>query len=269
MPLPKLNDPLFLEKQYKDSSNLGARINLHQRFSINPNSWHPWVFDHFDLPPRSRILELGCGPGTLWLENLGRIPAGWEIVLSDFSAGMLEETRRNLEKQRTFQFNIIDAQSIPCESKSFDAVIANHMLYHVPDRLAALAEIRRVLKPAGHFYASTAGDQHLVEIADLIGKFDPGLISWGMKAANSFTLENGMGQLSQGFAKTKLYRYENALEVTEVDPLVDYILSGRAHILMERQAAFKEFVARAMESRGGVFHITIDSGLFVSVPKGE
>ena len=269
MPLPKLNDRQFLEKQYKDSSNLDARITLHQRFSVNPNGWHPWVFDHFDLPPRCRILELGCGPGSLWLENLDRIPTGWEITLTDFSAGMLEEARRNLEKQRTFQFKVIDAQSIPFEGGSFDAVIANHMLYHVPDRLAALKEIRRVLKPTGHFYATTAGNQHLVEIANLIGKFDPELTSWGMEATSSFTLENGKAQLSQGFAKTRVYRYENALEVTEVDPLVDYILSGRAHILTRRRAAFREFIARTMESRGGSFHITIDSGLFVSVPKGD
>ncbi len=141
---------------------------------------------------------------------------------------MLEETRRNLEKQRSFRFKVIDAQSIPFRDGYFDAVIANHMLYHVPDRPAALAEIRRVLKPTGHFYASTVGDRHLVEMANLVGKFDAGLASWGKKATDSFTLENGVAQLSQWFAEIKLYRYEDALEVTEAAPLVDYILSGRA-----------------------------------------
>jgi ubiquinone/menaquinone biosynthesis C-methylase UbiE len=270
MPLPKLNDPQYLEKQYQDSSNLDARIQLHQRFSVNPYGWHPWVFDHFDLPAYGRILELGCGPGYLWLENLGRIPTGWEITLSDFSAGMLEETRRNLENQRTFQFKLIDAQSIPCEDAYFDAVIANHMLYHVPNPPAALSEICRVLKPAGHFYAATNGARHMSEMAALLTKFDVGLASWGNKASSSFTLENGLAQLSQWFAEVKLYRYEDALEVTEVDPLVDYILSGRVgQVLVGRQPAFREFVAREMESHGGVFHITEAGGLFVSVPKGE
>jgi ubiquinone/menaquinone biosynthesis C-methylase UbiE len=268
MPHAKMNDRQYLEKQYRDSSNLDARFQLHQRFSVNKVGWHRWVFDQFDLPPACRILELGCGPGYLWLENLARIPAGWEILLSDFSAGMLDEARQNLKKLPPFQFKVIDAQSIPCEGAYFDAVIANHMLYHVPDRPAALAEIRRVLKPAGHFYASTVGDRHLIEIADLLGKFDPELASWG-RVADSFILENGMTQLSPWFDQIELYRYDDALEVTEVAPLVEYILSGWAYIPPERRAVFREFVAREIESRAGVFHITKDSGLFVSVPKGE
>jgi ubiquinone/menaquinone biosynthesis C-methylase UbiE len=270
MPLPTMNDRQYLEKQYKDSSNLDARINLHQRFSVNPYGWHRWVFDHFDLPSHCRILELGCGPGHLWMDNLGRIPNGWEIVLSDIYAGMLAGARRNLEKQRPFEFKVVDAQSIPCEDKSFDAVIANHMLYHVPDRSGALAEIRRVLKPAGQLYAATNGEQHMSEMAALLTKFDVELSSWRSDLADLFTLENGLAQLSRWFADVKLYRYEDALEVTEVAPLVDYILSGRVgQVLVGRQPDFREFVAREMESHGGVFHITEDGGLFVSVPKGD
>jgi DNA recombination-dependent growth factor C len=78
-----------------------------------------------------------------------------------------------------------------------------------------------------------------------------------------------MAQLSRWFTNIKLYRYEDALEVTEVAPLVDYILSGSAQIPVERQDYFREFVAHEMESQGGTFHITKDSGLFVSVREGE
>ena len=66
-----------------------------------------------------------------------------------------------------------------------------------------------------------------------------------------------------------MYRYEDALVVTEAGPLADYIFSGWAHIPVERQAQFREFVAGEMESLGGVFHITKDSGLFSSIPKGD
>jgi ubiquinone/menaquinone biosynthesis C-methylase UbiE len=271
MPLPALNDRKYLEKQYKDSTNLQARLSLHQRFSVNKYGWHPWIFDHFKLPSHCRILELGCGPGYLWLENISRIPAGWEILLSDFSPGMLESARQALEEQHSFEFKVIDAQAIPCEDRFFDAVIANHMLYHVPNRPAALAEIHRVLKPSGHFYASTVGNNHLVEMGELIRKFDPTLDTWEDfgKAAGSFTLENGTAQLSPWFTRIKSYHYEDALKVTEAAPLVDYLLSGREYIPRERQADFREFVAREMESCAGVIHITKDSGLFGSVRKGE
>jgi ubiquinone/menaquinone biosynthesis C-methylase UbiE len=269
MPLPALNDRQYLEKQYKDSSNLDARIRLHQRFSVNPYGWHPWVFDHLDLPPHARILELGCGPGYLWQENLARIPTGCEILLSDFSAGMLEQARRNLAAHYPFQFRVIDAQAIPLGDATFDVVIANHMLYHVPDRPAALAEIQRILKPSGRFYASTGGARHMFEIRDLIIKFDTRLSAWGLGGA-PFTLENGMAQLLPWFTEIMLHRYKDALEVTEAAPLVDYILSGWAkQILSGRQAEFGEFIARALESCGGVFHISEDAGLFVSVKKGE
>jgi hypothetical protein len=105
-------------------------------------------------------------------------------------------------------------------------------------------------------------------MADLICKFDPGLASWG-RVADPFTLENGKAQLSPWFTNIKLYRYEDALGVTEVAPLVDYILSGWVQFLMKRQDQFREFVACEMESNGGVFHITKDSGMFVSVREGE
>ena len=260
----KVNDPQYIKEQYQDPSNVDARIRLHQRFSVNKYGWHRWVFDQFKLPDRCRILELGCGPGYLWMDNLDRIPAGWEIILSDFSAGMLEGTRRNLENQHPFQYEVIDAQSIPYEDEHFDAVIANHMLYHVADKPTAFFEIRRVLKPAGVFYASTVGERHLSEMNSLLCKFDEKLVSWG-RVSDSFTLENGMAQLAQQFKEIKLTRYEDALDVTEVVPLVDYFLSGWAwHVLEKRLDLFNEFVTREIETRGGVFHITKDSGLFVS-----
>jgi SAM-dependent methyltransferase len=271
MPLPALNDPCYIAKQYRDSTNLDVRIQIHLRFSVNPYGWHPWIFDHFHLPPYARILELGCGPGWLWLDNLDRIPPGWQITLSDISSGMLERATHNLEGRRPFQFRVIDAQSIPFGNETFEAVIANHMLYHVPDKSAALAEIHRLLKPAGLFYASTVGERHLVEMGELIRRFDPRLDTWEDfgKATGSFTLENGAARLSPWFRKIEIYRYEDALAVTEADPLVDYLLSGREYIPRERQAAFREFVAREMESRGGVIPITKNSGLFASVRKGE
>ena len=64
------------EEQYRDDANLRARLDLHRRFSTNPQPWHRWVFDQLDLPDEADILEVGCGPGELWLQNLDRIPPG-------------------------------------------------------------------------------------------------------------------------------------------------------------------------------------------------
>jgi len=146
-------------------------------------------------------------------------------------------------------------------------VIANHMLYHVPDRKRALAEIRRVLKPGGRFYASTIGVGHMRELAELVGGFDPALSAWGAGgfAAETFTLENGAAQISASFRDVALHRYEDALVVTESAPLIEYIFSGRIRLDGEQRAALSKYVEREMKRRGGTFRITKDSGIFEAV----
>jgi SAM-dependent methyltransferase len=263
MPNPGKIDQEYLANQYRDARNLNARIQLHQRFSTNPYGWFRWVFDQFMLPDQCRILELGCGAGSLWVENLERIPPGWEILLSDSSAGMVQQAQHNLEERRPFALKVIDAQSMPLpfEDGRFDGVIANHMLFHIPDRPPLFAEIRRVLRPGGRFYATTVGDRHLREIDELIYKFEPGSEDWGLMTA-SFTLENGAEQLSPWFSKVSLRRYEDSLAVTEAAPLADYIRSGWESPTDDRLEQLRQLVDEELESRGGVFTITKDSGIF-------
>jgi len=248
----------LLNKQYRNSSNLQARIDLHARFSTNTYGWFRWIFDHLQLPSRARVLELGCGPGLLWRENLGRIPDGWDITLSDFSPGMLQQAGDNLrDTGRPFTFAVVDAQNIPFADDSFDAIIANHMLYHVPDRPRAFAEIRRVLRPDGRLFAATNGAAHLQELEALLpgGEFD---FSHG-----PFDLENGHAQLAPWFPTIVLRHYDDALVVPEAEPLIAYLLSMRAASDLgdAERTAIAERVAREMSARG-VIRITKDSGLF-------
>jgi ubiquinone/menaquinone biosynthesis C-methylase UbiE len=268
MSVPEMADQEYLlVDQYQNASNLNARIQLHARFSANRYGWHRWVFDQLDLSPESRVLELGCGPGRLWVENLHRIPEGWDITLSDFSPGMLREAQRNLRNgHRRFEFYVVDAQMIPFEGESFDTVIANHMLYHVPDRTKAFSEIRRVLRPGGRFYASTVGRAHLRELYELLRRFDPNTDFRIGSTADSFLLENGRDQLSQWFSRVTVRRYEDALLVTEADPLVAYVLSTRANSVLvgDKLTGFIEFVKRELTVHGAI-RVKKDSGIFVAL----
>jgi ubiquinone/menaquinone biosynthesis C-methylase UbiE len=197
-----LSDPQFVKTQYKDSANLDARIALHARYSRNPQEWMHWVFEQLWLPPACRVLELGCGSGVFWQKNRERIPAGWEIILSDFSLGMTRRAREILRgMQPEPRFAQISAERLPFASNSLDAVIANHMLYHVPDRAAALAEIRRVLRPDGRLLAATNGEQHMRELDQLACEFDPQLNFGDPRLTVGFTLENGTGQLADHFSQ--------------------------------------------------------------------
>ncbi len=267
----------LLNEQYRDSSNLSARAALHTRFSTNSYGWHRWVFDQVlhEAPDTARVLELGSGPGWLWRENAARVPAGWQIILSDFSPGMVAESRRavandapDLAGRITWQQ--IDAQAIPHPAGAFDVVIANHMLYHVPDRAKAIAEIARVLRAEGWFFAATNGLGHMREINDLMKRFEQASgMALGPESrfsvGDTFSLENGAPQIAAEFARVEVRKYADGLVVTEVEPLVAYIASYQpAEVLTEGLlAALRAFIAAEL-AKTGAFDITKDAGLFIA-----
>jgi ubiquinone/menaquinone biosynthesis C-methylase UbiE len=266
----------LLERQYNDASKLGARMELHRRFSTNPRDLYLWMFEQLDLPREARVLELGCGPGDLWLRNLHRIPSGWDVALTDFSAGMLGEAERNLsESGRRFRFAVADAQDIPYGDAGFDAVVANFMLYHAPDRPRAFSEIARVLRPGGSLYAMTTGRGHLREIRIVTETLAPPAEGRAapLPDGGAFDLENGARQLAPWFGEVELRRFEDSLLITEAEPLVAYILSSnRAHEILgglpageadRRVSDLTAALGRELAERGAI-RIAKDPGLFIA-----
>ena len=257
----------LLRHQYKDASNLDARIGLHERFSTNAYGWPRWALDRVlpHVPSDGHVLELGCGPGAPWRENRERIPVGWDVTLSDFSAGMLAEARRNLsDAGRPFSFAQIDAQHTPYPDNSFDAVIANHMLYHVPDRARTFGEIRRVLRPDGRFFAATNGQGHMRELEEFVPAYRAHRVGLGFDLERG-ELERGELELAPWFAHVELDRYEDALEITEAAPMLDYLFSMRLAVDIGEtdRAAITHEVERRLAA-DGVIHIGKDVGLFVA-----
>jgi ubiquinone/menaquinone biosynthesis C-methylase UbiE len=183
--------------------------------------------------------------------------------LSDFAPGMVKKARKNLrDSARSFAFQILDTQSIPYKTASFDAVIANHMLYHVPDRAKALAEIQRVLRPGGKLYTSTVGERHTQELFATISRFAPD--GKFKHVVSTFTLENGAEQLAPWFTHIELRRYKDNLEITKVEPLVAYIMSmvdARSIFAGEKLSELVSYLERAIATQGAI-HITKDSGMF-------
>ncbi len=258
----------LLQQQYKDASNLNARIDLHRRFSTNMYGWTRWVFDQLlELPERARILEVGAGPAILWRYNASRIPTGWDVTLTDFSPGMVAEAEKNLHaSDHPFTFALADAQALPYAGASYDAVVANHMLYHVPDRPRALTEIRRVLRPGGRLFAATNGEGHLRDIQRLLDRAQASEGWWrALGATAGFTLANGHDQLARVFPQVELRVYDDALEVTEIEPLVAYVLSTSTREFMteDRIARLRQVAEDEIAARGAI-HIAKESGLFVA-----
>ena len=117
--MANLTDPQFLkEHQYKGAGNLEARIRLHRDYSVQAQDWQRWVFERLALVGGERVLEVGCGPASLWRENMDRLPAGLSPALGDLSWGMLAQARQNLAGASGFRFVGLDTQTIPSRMRN-------------------------------------------------------------------------------------------------------------------------------------------------------
>jgi SAM-dependent methyltransferase len=105
----------------------------------------------------TRLLDVACGPGFIAGAAAQR---GAAVVGLDFSAAMIAEARRRLPVL-TFQEG--DAEALPFDAASFDAVAMNFGLLHLARPDAALAEALRVLRPGGRYgFTVWAGPERAV-----------------------------------------------------------------------------------------------------------
>ncbi|MCR5735180.1 MAG: class I SAM-dependent methyltransferase [Lachnospiraceae bacterium] len=253
-----LNDKKSVEKQYQTSNNLNARISIHDKYSVNKQGFGNWITSLYAIGEGMKVLELGCGTGSMWAGKEGLIKKCGQLILSDFSEGMLEQTRETLRGYEGIEYRVIDIQDIPYADGSFDVVIANMMLYHVPDLQKGLREVRRVLKPGGRFYCATFGENGIMEY--IYGLFE----DHGVEASpnHAFTLQNGSEILSQVFDEVKRYDYKDALEVTKLDDMADYVysLTGMSGLReVPRETLLKVLEENTVD---GVLHVPKEYGMF-------
>ena len=94
-----------------------------------------------------RVLDVGCGPGTITVDLAARVAPG-EVVGLDASAAVLELARAAADEAgvANVSFRTGDATALPFEDGSFDVVHAHQVLQHLSDPVAALREMRRVTR---------------------------------------------------------------------------------------------------------------------------
>mgnify|MGYP001779634450 FL=1 len=252
-----------LKTQYQNASNISARIRLHEMYYQNQTGWFPWIYHNCKITDGMRILEIGCGDGTLWNENMAKLPQNISAVLSDISEGMLRDVRRRIGSDSRFSFQAFDCHRIPFASDSFDLVIANHVLFYCDDIAKVCCEVSRILVPGGRFLCSTYGASHMQEITALVQEFDSRIQLSGDALYARFGLENGAELLAPYFSEISTQLYDDALYVTDAAPLIEYILSchgNQNQYLLERYQDFRRFVEK--KTLKG-FHITKSAGLFI------
>ena len=256
----KLNNNETVRKQYGTADKLSTRISIHSKYSTNKQGFGNWIMSHYQIREEMSVLELGCGTGDMWVGKDDIIRQCSRFILSDFSGGMLDKARETLRDCAGIEYRVIDIQEIPFADGSFDIVIANMMLYHVPDLFRGLREVRRVLKQGGLFYCATFGENGMMDtIADWFSAYPV------RKETNrNFTLQNGGEKLSRVFENVRCLLYEDALEVTDVNDMVDYILSLTG--MTDLQKLPEDTIRSVLEQHmsGGILRIPKEYGMFIA-----
>ena len=112
-------------------------------------------FDRLGVRPGDRVLDMGCGAGRHAFEIYRR---GADVVALDQNVAELETVAQTFAAMREGAevptgaravTRAGDALALPFDDGEFDHVIASEVLEHIPDDVAAIGELRRVLKPGG------------------------------------------------------------------------------------------------------------------------
>ena len=251
----RLADAAYVRFQYADDEKLRVRIETHERYSENTMPFVEWVLGHVDARPGQRLLDVGSGPGQ-YHSRLGDV----RVVAMDLSAGMLAKVRVPAVRA--------DAQALPFAEGSFDRVMANHVLYHVPDQRRALAEIRRVVRSGGRVVLATNGRTTMRE---LFGIADEAAQRVGVAGYRTVALRFGLEDVDRVrdvFPNARVERYEDAFLFRAVEPVLAYVASMWVDQLdAARRAEFLERVdeqVRAIIAREGVFRVPKHSGCIVA-----
>lgn len=258
--MSKINDTSVVKKQYASADNLNTRISIHDKYSTNKMGFGNWIVSNYRISEGMKVLELGCGTGDMWKNRESLIRACSKLILSDFSEGMVETAKNNIGSFGNMEYKVIDIQEIPYENETFDIVIANMMLYHVPDIDKGLSEVRRVLKRDGCFYCATYGEHGIVEYLSKI------LSAYGVEdhINKNFTLQNGYEILSKTFSNIEKLEYIDSLAVTNVDDMVEYIysLSSMTSLNSVPKHKIKDILMHNLTN--GVLHVPKEYGMFVA-----
>lgn len=258
--MSNINDTSIVKQQYSTANNLNTRISIHEKYSTNKMGFGNWIISNYKIDNGMKLLELGCGTGDMWMNKDSLINSCSKIVISDFSEGMLSTAKSNIGNYNNIEYKVIDIQEIPFENDEFDIVIANMMLYHVPNIEKGLSEVRRVLKNNGIFYCATYGEHGIIEYLSQI------LSSYGVEnnINKNFTLQNGKEILSKEFSNIQKLEYIDSLAVTNIDDMIEYIysLSSMTSLTNVPKNTIKNILTNNLVD--GILNVPKEYGIFIA-----
>jgi SAM-dependent methyltransferase len=262
-------DAAYLRYQYDDAEKLRIRIETHARYSERTeDTFASWLLAHVDAARGHLLLDVGCGSGVYHAALSG---AGVSIVGLDASRGMLREVlgadHAGVDAAQA------NAERLPCRDGGFDRVMANHMLYHVPDQAAALREMRRVLKPGGRAVFATNSADNFADF-DALHRAAAATLGYSTSPhdAARVTLDD-LPLVRSAFPSAAVFVREDTFVFPESAPALRYYASGPIDWIEDRPAdgGHREPLLRevgaaieAIIARDGSFRVAKTAGCFVA-----
>jgi ubiquinone/menaquinone biosynthesis C-methylase UbiE len=259
-----LTDKSYLTAvQYQTSINLAARQSIYA-FQQPKIDLVASVLGLAGLTGTETVADIGCGNG-IYLAGLARRGHAGRVLGVDLSPGMLTATRAAAP---TAGLAAGDAAALPLADGTADLTLAPHMLYHVPDRRAAVAEFRRVTRPGGQLLVVLNGTDHLAELRELMvataasaGQPVAGIIAEYEASYREMTLDAGAELLAEIFTSVQRHDFTAELLLTDAEPVAEYVASMRAHAMPDPQGFTQAVCARIPFGPDGAFRVRTHCGL--------
>ena len=261
--------------QYRTDANLAARQSIYQ-FQHPRIDLRAMVCDRAGLAGTEVVADIGCGNG-LYLAELARRGHRGRLLGVDLSAGMLAAARAAVSAHTVPAHTVPaagvvvgDAAALPLADGAAEVTLALHMLYHVPDRAAAVRELRRITRDGGSVLVVLNGPDHLHELRELTSEAaaavgqPPGAF-WADTGDGGLDIDHGADLLARAFGAVERHDFAAELVVPDPGPVLDYVASMRVTQGLADPGALVAAAAGLLAARGdGPIRIRTRSGCLVA-----
>jgi SAM-dependent methyltransferase len=228
-------DQAFLrDVQYRSDANLAARQSIYA-YQYPRIDLAARVLDLVGPSPSDVVADVGCGNGR-YLAELARRGLRGHLIGADLSFGMLAAARSRVPAASLIA---ADASGLPLRDGAADLSLAMHMLYHVPDPVAAACELRRITRPGGTVVVGLNAYDHMRELRAAVQEAGLGY------PRERVSLDDGEALLRTVFTTVTRHDFPAQLRLPEPGPVADYIrsMSGtRSHA--DPEAVVSDVIAR-------------------------